>query len=63
MGMAQPDPILKWDEAHTREVKMMWIRYRGTSTSYDYFGAAPSVRVCKTCSSAKTICRCAWRLA
>jgi hypothetical protein len=58
MGMAMPPP---WDDEHTREVKMMYVRYHGTAPSYDYLGPAPSIRVCKACGCSRDLCRCSWR--
>jgi len=52
---------LKWDEEHTREVKMVYVNHIGTTGTHEVHGPAPSVWVCKECSRSRELCTCEWR--
>lgn len=61
MAFAMPSPERKWDEEHTREVPLCWVRYQGTEARGTYLYPAPSIRVCRECGRSRELCRCAWR--
>ena len=52
---------LKWDEEHTREVKMVYATDIGTTGTRHVSGPAPSVWVCKECGRSRGLCTCEWR--
>jgi hypothetical protein len=63
MGMATPTPRRKWDDNHTVGVPMTYVQYDSPTqgTPSRELGPRFEIRVCKTCRSSESVCRCPWR--